>query len=255
MSAATLAGFLVLAGFAAYVQTLTGFAFGLLTMGGIGLSGLISLPDAAVLVSVLTLTNAAQMLGRGWRKVEWPLLALVMAGSLPGLFVGFALLAILSGDRSDALRLVLGLVVVASSLQLLSRSARRATLSPRLSFVAFGGIAGLMGGMFSTAGPPVVYHLHCQPLRPETIRETLVAVFALNAVIRLGLVAGSGTLPPVSVWWGLVAIPIVSAATLAARRWPPPIPREAMRLLVVGLLLLSGLALSAPAVGHLASLR
>lgn len=255
MSLDTLAGLLLLTGVAAYVQTLTGFAFGLITMGGIGLSGLIALPDAAVLVSVLTLTNAVQILARGWRRVAWPLLALMMAGSLPGLFAGFALLAVLSGERSDWLRLILGLVVIASSLQLLVRTAPRATLSRPGTFVGFGAIAGLMGGLFSTAGPPVVYHLHGQPLRPETIRETLVAVFALNALVRLVLVAGSGTAPPPWLWWGLAAIPVVGVCTYAARRWPPPLPRRVMRLIVVGLLMLSGLALAAPAIGHLAQAR
>lgn len=254
MSIATLAGFLLLAGAAAYVQTLTGFAFGLITMGGIGLSGLISLPDAAVLVSALTLTNAGQMLARGWRKVEWRLLALVLVGSLPCLLIGFALLNRLADDRADLLRLLLGLVVIASSLQLLSRTARRTTLSAPATFVAFGGLAGLMGGMFSTGGPPVVYHLHRQPLEPEPIRETLVALFAINAVIRIGLVEAADAWPPPSIWWGLAAIPVVSIATSAARRWPPPLSREVMRLLVVALLMLSGLALAAPAGSHLVSL-
>ncbi len=35
MSPAELIGFLVLTGAAAYAQTLTGFAFGLITMGGV----------------------------------------------------------------------------------------------------------------------------------------------------------------------------------------------------------------------------
>ena len=47
MSLDALAAFLFIAGVAAYVQTITGFAFGLITMGGVGLTGLLSLPDAA----------------------------------------------------------------------------------------------------------------------------------------------------------------------------------------------------------------
>ena len=53
MSLAELLGFLLLAGAAAYAQTLTGFAFGLITMGGVGLTGLLSLADAAMIVSML----------------------------------------------------------------------------------------------------------------------------------------------------------------------------------------------------------
>ena len=39
MSGIELAGFLALAAMAAYIQTLTGFAFGLIMMGGVGLLG------------------------------------------------------------------------------------------------------------------------------------------------------------------------------------------------------------------------
>jgi hypothetical protein len=76
-------------------------------MGGIGLTGIMPLPDAAVLVSVLTLTNAAQMLLKGWRDVAWRPLGLVMLGSLPAVMVGFVLLHWLSGSKADLLRLAM----------------------------------------------------------------------------------------------------------------------------------------------------
>src|SRR4051812_46898529 len=99
MSGLELAGFLLLAGVASYVQTLTGFAFGLMMMGGIGLTGLIPLPEAAVIVGVLTLTNAAQMFLKGWRDVAWREFGLVMATGIPMLFVGYMLLGWLAGAR------------------------------------------------------------------------------------------------------------------------------------------------------------
>jgi len=72
MDLGDLLGLTVLAAVAAYAQTLTGFAFGLILMGGVGLSGLVPLPDAAVLVSILVLVNALQVLARGWREVSVP---------------------------------------------------------------------------------------------------------------------------------------------------------------------------------------
>jgi uncharacterized protein len=87
MSLAELIGFLMLTGAAAYAQTRTGFAFGLITMGSVGLTGLLSLPDAAMIVSVLTLVNATQMLLKGWRDVAWREFWFVMATSIPLLFM------------------------------------------------------------------------------------------------------------------------------------------------------------------------
>lgn len=248
MTFEAITGFLVLAGIAAYAQTLTGFAFGLITMGGIGLTGLLSLPDAAMLVSILTLVNAAQMLLKGWRDVAWREFWLVMATSLPMLFVGYLLLEWLAGTRADALRIILGLVIIVSSLQLAYKPEPLARRSGTGSFLFFGGVAGLMGGMFSTAGPPLVYHLYRQPIPQAQVRETLVTVFAVNALLRNGLVVFSGNLPHGSVWWGLLAIPLVMGATYAARRWPPPISPATMRRIVFVLLFLSGVSLAAPAI-------
>ncbi|MBZ6077737.1 sulfite exporter TauE/SafE family protein [Microvirga puerhi] len=252
MSLLTLIGFLVLTGAAAYAQTLTGFAFGLITMGGIGLTGLLSLPEAAMIVSVLTLVNATQMLLKGWRDVAWREFRLVMIASIPMLFVGYALLETLAGTQADWLRAILGGVIIISSLQLAKKPEPLARPSRNVSFLFFGGIAGLMGGMFSTAGPPLVYHFYRQPMPLLKIRETLVTVFALNAVFRIGLVGLSGDLPTGSAWFGLLAIPVVMAATYAARRWPPPLAAVTMRRIVFALLFLSGVSLSAPAVVHLA---
>ncbi len=251
MSGGVLLAFLVLAGAAAYAQTLTGFAFGLITMGGVGLTGLLSLPDAAMIVSVLTLVNATQMLMKGWRDVAWREFVIVMAASIPMLFVGYWLLEWLAGTRADLLRLILGLVIIVSSLQLARKLEPLAKQSSDGSFLFFGAIAGVMGGMFSTAGPPLVYHFYRQPMPLVKIRETLVTVFALNAVFRIGLVIASGDLPAASTLSGLLAIPAIMGATYAARRWPPPISPATMRRIVFVLLFLSGLSLGAPAVIHL----
>src|SRR5919112_1361394 len=251
MSLVALIGFLALTGGAAYTQTLTGFAFGLITMGGVGLTGLLSLPDAALIVSVLTFVNATQMLLKGWRDVAWREFRLVMVTSIPMLFVGYWLLEWLAGTRAHLLRLILGLVIIVSSLQLARKPQPLAKQSSDGSFLFFGGIAGLMGGMFSTAGPPLVYHFYRQPMPLVTVRETLVTVFALNAVFRIGLVVVSGDLPAGSTLTGLLAIPAVMGATYAARRWPPPVSSTTMRHIVFILLFLSGVSLGAPAVIHL----
>ncbi|MBM1175267.1 TSUP family transporter [Microvirga arabica] len=251
MSLMELIGFLVLTGIAAYVQTLTGFAFGLVTMGGVGLTGLLPLPHAAMIVSVLTLVNASQMLLKGWRDVAWREFGLVMFGSIPMLFVGYWLLGCLAGSRTDLLQMVLGFIIVVSSLQLARKPEPLSTQSGYGSFLFFGGIAGMMGGMFSTAGPPLVYHFYRQPLPLVKVRETLVTVFALNAVFRISLVILSGDSPSASTLTGLLAVPAVIAATYIARRCPPPFSPVRMRRIVFVLLLLSGLSLGVPPILHL----
>jgi uncharacterized membrane protein YfcA len=247
VSVAGLAGLLVLAGVAAYMQTLTGFAFGLIMMGGIGLSGLMPLPEAAVLVGCMVLVNAAQVLARGWRDIAWPEFWPVIISSLATLAAGYWLLGVMASASIDWLKMVLGVIIIASSLQLALKPQPLTVRSSSASFAFFGAVAGLMGGLFSTAGPPLVYHLYRQPLPAISIRETLVAVFAVNAVIRLAMVAAAGDVPRGGFWWGLLCIPVVMIMTVAAKRWPPPLSALSIRRLAFSLLFLSGLSLAVPA--------
>lgn len=247
MTLLQIGSFLALASVAAYLQTTTGFAFGLVMMAGIALTGALSLPDAAVFVGLLTLVNALLMLRKGWRHVTWRLVGIILLTGLPALGGGYLLLEWLAESSVTALKLLLGGVTMLSSLQLaLSRHART---EPSAAWVTgvFGILSGLMGGLFSTAGPPLVYHLYRQPLPVAVIRETLVAVFGINAVLRLALVAGTGNIPSAATWPCLLAIPMVWFGTAAARRFPPPMGPTAFRWLVLTLLFLSGVPLVAPA--------
>jgi uncharacterized membrane protein YfcA len=83
------------------------------------------------------------------------------------------LLEWLAGTRADLLRLILGLVIIVSSLQLARKPQPLVKQSGDSSFLLFGGIAGVMGGMFSTAGPPLVYHFYRRPISLVMVRETL----------------------------------------------------------------------------------
>lgn len=247
METASLVILLLLAAGASYVQTLTGFALGLLMMGGVGLTGVVPLPDAAVLVGILGLVNAAQVLAKGWRDIARREFLLVIFVSLAFLVLGYWLLGLLVAASLDWLKLTLGGIIILSSLQLLLRPVPFETPSGAGSFVFFGAIAGIMGGPFSTAGPPLVYHFYRQPLRPVAIRETLVAIFAVNGMLRLMLVGLAGNMPSSSFWWGLLCIPFVMAFTALARRYPPPLTPTGLRRVAFCLLFLSGLSLAAPA--------
>jgi len=252
MSAQSLGVFIALAGVAAYVQTVTGFAFGLVMMGFVALFGLLPLPDAAAMVGVLTLVNATQMMLHGGRHhVARHELRIVLSASLPALVAGYFLLEWLADTRVDALRVVLGMVIMASSLQLAVRRKALERPSPDRGFVGFGIVSGLMGGLFSTGGPPLVYHFYRQPMPVARIRETLVAAFGIAQVVRLSLVAATGNIPPPSTLAGVAAVPAVMAMTYAARRWPPPLPDALLKMIVFVLLFLSGLSLALPAAQRL----
>lgn len=251
MTPADLAVFLALAAVAAYVQTVTGFAFGLIMMGGVALVHLLPLPDAAALVSALTLANTLQMMAKGWRHIAWREWRLSLGASLPAIFVGFALLQWLASEHVALLRASLATAILFASLAVLRAPRPGATAPHPASYVAAGLVSGLMSGMFSAGGPPLVFRFYTSPLPIATIRETLVSIYALNSILRLAIVFGSNHRPPASIWWGLLAVPVVMLVTAAARRWPPPLSPTALRVVVVALLAASALAIGLPALPQL----
>lgn len=248
ISMAGCAAFIVFSVIAAYVQTLTGFAFGLLLMGAIALTHLMPLPDAAIVISLLTLANAVVVLGSGWRDIARKSFILSLAGAIPMIVAGYILLEVLASTSLSLLRLTLGMVIILSGLQLVLRTAPIERMSSAPAFVLFGGLGGLMGGLFSTAGPPLVFQFYRQPMPHSVIRETLVAIFAINALFRLSLVAANGDWQPHALLWALVGLPAVLFATVLARRWPLTLSPQALRLSVFILLLLSGASLILPAI-------
>ena len=236
-----------LVGLAAWLQTLTGFAFGLILMGGVGMLGLIPLPEAAILSGLLTILNGLMVVRREWRAVDRPALGLFMAGGLPGLGLGYGLLLWLAGGAIHLLQLLLGAVILGASIQMMRRPPGLARRSPAGGFLATGFLGGVMGGLFSTAGPPVIWQMYRQPVPLAAVRATLLSVFVLNGVARLGLVLGSTGIPAAVLTATAGALPVTVLATWFARRYPPPLSAEAMRRLAFGLLFLSGLALLVPA--------
>ncbi|WLF99814.1 sulfite exporter TauE/SafE family protein (plasmid) [Brucella intermedia] len=238
--------FAALAFVAAYVQTLTGFAFGLLLMGTVAVSGLLPLPEAAIVISLLTLANASMVLARGWRDIAAKPFFLSLVGGIPMIVLGYSLLALLASSSLSILRILLGAAIILSSLQLIRRSSPLVHQSHGIVFIVFGALGGIMGGLFSTAGPPLVFQFYRQPLPHKVIRETLVAIFSLNSLFRLGLVAANGDWHHHALLWALVGLPAVLVSTYLAGRWPPALSVRNMRLVVFLLLLLSAVALILP---------
>lgn len=235
----------LVAGGAAWVQTLTGFAFGLILMGVVGLFGLIPLPEAAIVASLLVIFNGIMVLRKDWRAIDRKGLGLLLLGSFPGLAIGYGLLLYLATSALSALALILGALIVFASLQMLGRPQPQSQRSGTASFIATGLAGGVMGGLFSTAGPPIIWQMYRQPFTHVMVRATLVSVFFLNAAARLVLVLATTGISS-RIWLAAAgALPMVWLGTFMAQKFPPPVPLTVLRRIAAGLLLASGLALCA----------
>ena len=232
---------------ACQAQNLTGFAFGLIVLGLVAVLHLGDLADAANVVSVLVLANAAVTFARGRPpQLVWPLFVPALIASLAGVGAGVALLGVISGEQAAWLRFLLGCAIVVCAFLLVTHARVRSRAAGLPSFLFYGALSGVMGGLFASAGPPMVYHLYRQPWKPEVIRHTLVLLFAANAVLRLALVVAHGGFSATALRLTLEALPLVLLLTWLARRHPSRLPQEQVRRVVFVLLMIAGLNLVLP---------
>lgn len=248
MTAWQVAGFLVCVVVATSAQAVTGFALALLLLGLTGLFNLAPLRDVANVATVLSLASAAIALRGRHASLDRAILRATVSGSLFGVAAGVALLAWLSANVVMALRLLLGIVVIACAIVVLVRTEPLAQPSSRASFRGFGFLSGVLGGLFSASGPPLVFQFYRQPMTVDAVRDTLVATLAAGGLIRLVMVVGSGQFSLRSLWMCTVAIPLAMAVTWWMRRHPPAWPRRAVLKIVCVLLMITGVGLVGPAV-------
>lgn len=164
-----------------------------------------------------------------------------------GVIAGVTLLGWLSANVTSILRVLLSLTVIPSAFAMLRPAQALRTRSPALVLGGFGVLSGLLGGLFSAAGPPLVYHFYRQPMPLVTLRATLLAALVTTSAIRLMAVVATGQYSLLALKLSLFSAPLVLTVSWLLQRYPPGWSRELVLKLVCGLLLLTGLGLVASA--------
>lgn len=239
----TVLAFLIVVALGAYVQTVTGFALGLIVMGGITLLELAPVGFTAIVIGFTALVNNFFALQKTLHHVDRRSLLYTLLGMLPATYVGVLILGHLNVHSLENLRMLLGVVILVGGILLALRPKPHARRAAGWVDSGIGVIGGILAGMFSVGGPPLVFHFYRQPLRLAVVRATLLACFAFTTVARLLYVGLGGDITLKMVELSLYCLPVVYLATLAGRRYPPPLPDLAMRRFAFLLLGLIGLLL------------
>lgn len=235
--------FMALVGLAAFCQNLTGFAFGLIFVGVAGATGLMNIADAANVACLLSIINGISYM-RAYRfEPDWVMLKPMLISSVLGVVGGVLLLHWLSGNTLNGLRMLLGLVIVLCAMLLLMQKKALDQPSGPVSMWVAGVSSGLLGGLFATPGPPMVYHLYRQQLDRMLVRHCLFAMFVSCSLLRAVMVAVEGQLNWAVMGWTALAFPVVTGVTWWSARHPPAWPKRLVEWLVCGLLILSGASL------------
>jgi uncharacterized protein len=240
MDLPTLALFLVTALVGSYVQSVTGFAMGMIMIAVMVGSGRVAVPVIAAVVSLLSFVNIVFALRGNLRHLEVRLLGWVAVALLPAVWTGVWLLGVLDRRLAWLLELLLGSFIVLGSLSMMLRPRPRSALSKPWSSLCAGFAGGVLGGMFAASGPVMSWFVYRQPLPIAAIRATLLAVFALATVLRTAIVAHEGGLTA-EVWrLALAGLPLVFIGALAGRNFAPPLSDAELKRFAFALMLVMG---------------
>lgn len=226
-----------------YTQTVTGFGMGMIVLGFVAQLDLTSITFASVIISLMMLANGSIALKGKIDVIDRQALTYALIGLVPALILGVLLLTYLSRDFARILQGILGAAIFMGGVFIMLRPEPLKVRSGNLSFSIAGATAGVLGGLFSIAGPPLVYQYYRQPFNLENIRLSLLAIFLMMNIGRLIVLAIQGELTVEMLWIGLLCVPAVSFATIAGRRWPPPVSDNTMRRIAFLLLVLIGISL------------
>lgn len=232
--------FLLLVLFGGYVQTVAGFALGMILIAGSSALGLFPLPITTAVISLVSLVNIIMALHGHYPRIYLRGLAWMMLGQIPCVALGVLLLNYLDASAERLLMLLLGSFIILGCGAMMLRPRPREVVSGRFGYLAAGMGGGMLGGLFSAAGPVIGWFVYRQPLSVPEIRASLLATFALGTLTRTVVVGVDGGLTREV--WALTAwsIPLVLLATWLGRRFPPALTEMNLRRLAFALLFAMG---------------
>ena len=237
--------FLVLVAGGALVQTITGFAMGLLIIAGVTALDIAEISFSAAVISIISLTNTAVALRHNHRHIDTHYLKWVSIALIPVMVGGFILLNYLSTGYYNMLKVLLGIVIISAGVMLMITPAPYRNQSPKLAICSCGVLGGLIAGLYSAGGAPLAYFMYRQPIELNVVRSTLLAIFAISTLWRTVLAAVAGHLDSSVLIVAGVSIPVVVLVTMLTGRVVHHVPDKLVRRLVFILLIGVGIFLIA----------
>lgn len=237
--------FLALVAFGATVQTITGFAMGLMIIAGVAALNLTPISFAAAVISLISLLQTLIALRRARKHVNRQFLTWISVGLAPMLILGVFLLDFLSDGFYGVLRTLLGVVIIAAGFMLMVTPQPWEKVSSTWQSGAVGALGGVIAGLYSAGGAPLAYFMYRQPLPLDVVRATLLAIFAASTLWRTIVVGVTGHVTVPVLTTAALAIPVVVVTTLVVQRYLDRIPDRIVRRMVFVLLIGLGVFLIA----------
>jgi uncharacterized protein len=228
--------------FASILRGFTGFGFGLASVPLLSLV----LPPAEVVPLVVTLQVVIGLGGirAAWRHCDWRAVWALVPGLVCGVPIGLVILTLLP---PNPVRFTIG-AVIAFSVWLIQRGVR---MPPNPSWIVsslVGLVSGVVSGLASMGGPPVVVYMLALGHTATRMRATAIIYFMLAGVVSFIPMAATGLITRDILVWTAASLPVLfvgsRVGTWAFHRAKPHHHRMvALATLSVLAILLTGRAL------------
>ena len=192
---------------ASVLRGFTGFGFGLAAVPLLSLA----LPPAKVVPFVVILQAIVGVAGfrEARRLCDWR----AVLGLTPGLLMGIPLgLLVLTEFRPNLVRLAIGLLI-AGSVVLLRQGVRLPPSPSRMVTIGVGLLSGVMSGLASVGGPPIVVYLLALGHRAAVVRATSIVYFMLSALVTLVPMSLKGLIDREVLIWSAFSVPVLVLGT------------------------------------------
>ncbi len=188
---------------ASVLRGFTGFGFGLAAVPLLSLA----LPPTQVVpfVVVLQVIVGVGGLRQAWGQCDWRSVGALAPGLLIGIPIG---LSILTAFPPNTVRLAIGLIIAASVIVLW----RGASLSRRPSWpitLAVGTVSGVISGLSSMGGPPIVVYLIALRHSAAVVRASSIVFFMLSGLTSMVPMTVRGMIGHEVLVWSALSVPVL----------------------------------------------
>ncbi|MFL5282300.1 MAG: sulfite exporter TauE/SafE family protein [Rhodopila sp.] len=188
---------------AAVLRGFTGYGFGLAAVPLLSLA----LPPARVVPLVVALQAIIGVAGlrSAWIACDWGAVGVLAPGLVLGIPLG---LLILTALPPNPVRLAIG-VIIAFSVWVIRRGFRLPPNPPRLLGGSVGLISGIISGLASMGGPPVIVYFLALGHGAARMRATAIVYFMLAACVSLIPMAAKGMITGDTLVWTVACVPVL----------------------------------------------
>ena len=223
--------------FASFTQSLTGF--GLMMVAMPLLAGLIGVPAAAPLLSMLSIGVQIPLLVRYHSSLNLHDVVRLAGAALVGIPIG---VWALGHVHPDIITRVLGVIIVGYALYALGTPSLPEMRTPGWAY-GFGLMAGLLGGAYAIAAPPLIIYGDWNHWEPAEFKGNLQGIFMVTGLTQVVAHAIAGNFTPV-VWQSLLpALPGLALGIVAGLSLDRTIDPQWFRRIVLVLLIAVGVQL------------